>query len=373
MKSKFMLVGVFAAAALAAGFAHAEDVVTIYSADGLHDGTPSWFGNEFDAFTKATGIKVQYVEAGSGGIVERLAKETSNTQADVLVTLPPFIQKAAADGLLEAYTPAGADQISAEAKDPNGLYEPLVNNYMNFIYNASALTDAPKTFEDLLDPKFKGKIQYSTPGQAGDGTAVMIELIHAFGGKDAAFDYFKKLQDNNVGPSSSTGKLTALVNKGEIFVANGDVQMNMAQMADNPNIRIFWPAGPDGKRSTFALPYYIALVNNAPHTEAGKKLIDFLLSQEAQSTVTSVALGLPVRMDVKPTDTAAMSLMETMKGVEVWTPDWAARAQGPGGRRRALARRDRQLMSAVADAVDAVTARVHRPGADRQQHRLRRA
>ena len=324
MKSKLMLAGAFAAVMLVAGLARAEDVVTVYSADGLHDGTPSWYGDQFDAFTKATGIKVQYVEAGSGGVVERVAKEASNPQADVLVTLPPFIQKAAADGLLQPYTPAGADQIAAEQKDPNGNYVALVNNYMSFIYNASTLGDAPKTFDDLLDPKFKGKIQYSTPGQAGDGTAVMIELIHAFGGKDAAFAYFKKLQDNNVGPSSSTGKLTALVNKGELFVANGDLQMNMAQMADNPNIRIFWPAGPDGKRSTFALPYYVGLVKGAPNADNGKKLIDFLLSKDAQNTVTSVALGVPVRMDVKPTDKAAMSLQDTMKGVDVWSPDWAA-------------------------------------------------
>ena len=47
----------------------AEGVVTIYAADGLHDGDPSWFGNQFDAFTKATGIKIQYVEAGSSGVV----------------------------------------------------------------------------------------------------------------------------------------------------------------------------------------------------------------------------------------------------------------------------------------------------------------
>ena len=294
MKSTLLLVSAFAAAALATSLARAEEVVTIYSADGLHDGTPSWYGNEFDAFTKATGIKVQYVEAGSGGVVERVAKEAS------------------------------ADQIAAEQKDPAGSYEALVNNYMNFIYNASVLSDAPKAFDDLLDKKFKGKIQYSTPGQAGDGTAVMIEVIHAFGGKDAGFTFFKKLQDNNVGPSSSTGKLTALVNKGELYVANGDLQMNMAQMADNPNIKIFWPAGPDGKRSTFALPYYVGLVKGAPHADNGKKLIDFLLSKDAQSTITSVALGMPVRMDVKPTDKSGMMLTDAMKGIEIWTPDWAA-------------------------------------------------
>src|SRR5262249_7843983 len=135
MKSRFLLAGVFAAAALAAGTALADGVVTVYSADGLHDGTPSWYGNQFDAFTKATGITVQYVEAGSGGVVERVAKEATNPQADVLVTLPPFIQKAAADGLLQPYTPAGADQIAPEQKDPGGNYVALVNNYMNFIYN----------------------------------------------------------------------------------------------------------------------------------------------------------------------------------------------------------------------------------------------
>lgn len=324
MKSKLLLASVFVAAAFATGLARAEEVVTIYSADGLHDGTPSWYGNQFDAFTKATGIKVQYVEAGSGGVVERVAKEASNPQADVLVTLPPFIQKAAGDGLLQPYMPAGADQIAAEQKDAAGNYEALVNNYMNFIYNASVLSEAPKTFDDLLDKKFKGKIQYSTPGQAGDGTAVMIEVIHAFAGKDPGFAFFKKLQDNNVGPSSSTGKLTALVNKGELYVANGDLQMNMAQMADNPNIKIFWPAGPDGKRSTFALPYYVGLVKGAPHADNGKKLIDFLLSKDAQGTITSVALGVPVRMDVKPTDKSGMMLMDAMKGIEIWTPDWAA-------------------------------------------------
>src|SRR5579859_7388746 len=168
-KSIFALAGLLASVALPA--MAADNVVTIYSADGLHDGTPSWYGNQFDAFTKATGIKVQYVEAGSGGVVERVAKEASNPQADVLVTLPPFIQKAAADGLLQPYTPAGADQVAAEQKDPKGLYLALVNNYMNFIYDSAVIKEAPKSFADLLDPKFKGKIQYSTPGQAGDGTA----------------------------------------------------------------------------------------------------------------------------------------------------------------------------------------------------------
>ncbi|RBP04191.1 2-aminoethylphosphonate transport system substrate-binding protein [Roseiarcus fermentans] len=316
---KSLLSALLLSAAFAGHAFAASDVVTVYAADGLHDGKGSWFETQFDAFTKATGVKVQYVEAGSGGVVERVAKEKSNPQADVLVTLPPFIQRAEAAGLLQPFTPAAAAQIDGG----DASYQPLVNNFQNFIYNAATLAEAPKTFADLLDPKFKGKIQYSTPGQAGDGTAVMLQVIHAFGSKDAAFDYLKKLQDNNVGPSSSTGKLTALVNKGEIYVANGDLQMNLSQMADNPNIRVFWPAGPNGERSAMPLPYYVGLVAGAPDAENGKKLIDYLLSKEAQETVSSVALGAPVRKDVTPTDANFVKLHEAMKGVTVWTPDWS--------------------------------------------------
>jgi 2-aminoethylphosphonate transport system substrate-binding protein len=328
MRASFMLAAVLMAVGVAAGGltaapAKAQGVVTIYSADGLHDGSPNWFQNQFDAFTKATGIKVQYIEGGSGVVVDRIEKEKSNPQADVLVTLPPFMQKAAAGGDLQPYTPADANQIPAANKDPKGMYFALVNNYANFIYNKSTLKTPPQTYNDLLAARFKGKIQYSTPGQAGDGTAVMLQVIHAFGSKDAAFAYLKKLQANNVGPSSSTGKLTALVNKGELYVANGDMQMNISQMAQNPNIDVFFPEGPDGKRSTFALPYYIALVHGAPNAENGKKLIDFLLSKEAQETVSSVAQGIPVRSDVKPTDESYQQLEARLKGVTIWQPDWS--------------------------------------------------
>ena len=319
MKSLVSALLAGAAVIVAAPAFAASDVVTIYSADGLHDGKGSWFETQFDAFTKATGVKVQYVEAGSGGVVERVAKEKSNPQADVLVTLPPFIQRAEAEGLLQTFKPTAAAQIDGG----DDSYQPLVNNFQNFIYDSAKLDAAPKTFADLLDPKFKGKIQYSTPGQAGDGTAVMLQVIHAFGSKDAAFDYLKKLQENNVGPSSSTGKLTALVNKGELFVANGDLQMNLSQQSDNPNIKVFWPAGPDGVRSALPLPYYVGLVAGAPDSDNGKKLIEFLLSKDAQSTVSSIAIGVPVRKDVTPTDANFAKLHDAMQGVTVWQPDWA--------------------------------------------------
>jgi 2-aminoethylphosphonate transport system substrate-binding protein len=150
----------------------------------------------------------------------------------------------------------------------------------------------------------------------------MLQAFHAFGSKEAGLAYLKKLQVNNLGPSASTGKLTALVNKGEIYVANGDMQMNLAQMRDNANVRVFFPAGPDGRRTAFPLPYYIGLVANGPHADAGKKLIDWLLSEAAQKEISSVALGIPARTDVHPTDDNYKKLNAMLEGVQIWNPDW---------------------------------------------------
>jgi hypothetical protein len=63
-KSTTLMVAVATLAPLASVPTIAEDTVTVYSAGGLHDGTPNWYQNQFDAFSKATGIKVQYIEAG---------------------------------------------------------------------------------------------------------------------------------------------------------------------------------------------------------------------------------------------------------------------------------------------------------------------
>ncbi|RRQ79529.1 2-aminoethylphosphonate ABC transporter substrate-binding protein [Streptomyces griseofuscus] len=297
--------------------------VTVYSADGLKgENGDGWYDKVFADFTKKTGIKVKYVEGGSGEVVQRAVREKSNPQADVLVTLPPFIQEADAKGLLQKYEPEGSTAVSGADKSPDGTWTSVVNNYFGFVYNKKELKTAPKTWDDLLDASYKNKLQYSTPGVAGDGTAVLIQTMHDLGGKDQALAYLKKLQANNVGPSASTGKLAPKVDKGELLVANGDVQMNYAQSKTMPNLGIWFPAGKDGKPSTFALPYAAGLVTKAPHSANGKKLLDFMLAQRAQTEVSSVGGGFSAREDVKATDANAIALTKLMDGVDFFQPDW---------------------------------------------------
>ena len=300
-----------------------EDVVTVYSADGLKgENGDGWYDQVFKDFENETGIKVEYVEGGSGEMVQRATREKRNPQADVLVTLPPFIQQADSKGLLQKYAPNGVDQVSGADKAANGTWTAVVNNYFGFIQNKKELKQAPTTWEDLLDPTYENKLQYSTPGVAGDGTAVLIKAMHDFGGEKPAMDYLKKLQANNVGPSASTGKLAPKVDKGELLVANGDVQMNYAQSKSMPNLGIWFPAREGGRPTTFALPYAAGLVTDAPHDENGRKLLDYMLGQKAQRQVSEVGGGFAARQDVKATDANAIELAKLMDGVEVFEPDW---------------------------------------------------
>ncbi|WP_026917910.1 2-aminoethylphosphonate ABC transporter substrate-binding protein [Gordonia shandongensis] len=299
------------------GSADDPDAVTVYSADGL----ASWYKTQFAAFERETGIRVDYVEGGSGEVVSRAAKEKANPQMDVLVTLPPFIQQADRQGLLGDTSIAEADALPAQAKAPSGHYLALADNYFTMI-RGTAVTPAPETWTDLLDDRFDQKIQYSTPGQAGDGTALLLLLRHVMG-DDGALDYLGRLQANNVGPSASTGKLGPKVSKGELAVANSDVQMALASIADDgAAYETFIPAGPDGKRTTIALPYFMGLAADAPHPENAQKLVDFLMSVPVQKTLAGEVFGISARTDV-PTTGDDEAIRAAVAGVDVWQPDWS--------------------------------------------------
>ena len=154
----------------------------------------------------------------------------------------------------------------------------------------------------------------------------MLILLQHLRGKQGALDYLTKLQANNVGPSSSTGKLQPKVSNGELLVANGDVQMNLGSIKDDGSkFNIFIPAGPDGKRTTVSLPYVAAVAKGAPHEASAKKLLEFLLSDDVQKTVEPDALGIPVRDQIRTTaggSAAPNTPAGVLDGVDVWVPDW---------------------------------------------------
>lgn len=296
-----------------------DATLTVYSASGLGP----WYQSQFGKFTKDTGITVNVVEAGSGELVSRLDTERSDPKADLLVVLPPFIQKAAQAGLLQ---PSGVDAagITSQLVGPAAIYVPIVGNALSFIANPGA-NPAPVTWDDLLKPQFKGKLQYSTPGEAGDGTAVLL-LLQQLMGRAGALDYLARLQVNNVGPSASTSALQPKVNSGELLVANGDVQMNLASIKnDGSKFTVFFPAMPDNTRTTIAIPYVAGVTAASRRPEDAKKLLAFLLSEDVQSSIYTEAFGIPVLDRVAEQKPGGdMTATGLLNDVRVWEPEWTA-------------------------------------------------
>ncbi|MBB5462036.1 2-aminoethylphosphonate ABC transporter substrate-binding protein [Paraburkholderia sp. Cpub6] len=315
-----LLPALVAAAAFggAAMQAHAADAVVLYTADGLEN----LYKDVLPAFEKKEGVKVNIVTAGSGEVVNRATIEKDQPKADVLVTLPPFIQQADQSGLLQAYQSANYKNVPAIAKAPNGAWATFVNNYFSFAINPEVTKTEPKTFADLLHPDFTGKVAYSNPATAGDGMAVII-LTSSLMGEDQAFDYLKKLEQSAKFHTKGTGYLDVLLSRNEIAVANGDLQMDLDDAANGGlSLKpVFLAATPGGQPTTFQLPYAIALIKNGPNQAEGKKLIDYLMSTQVQSKVPDI-FGIPARSDVPLAGKNGEAVKQAISGVKLIPVDW---------------------------------------------------
>jgi 2-aminoethylphosphonate transport system substrate-binding protein len=148
-------VAAFASVATVPAFA--ADAVVLYSADGLEN----LYKDVLPAFEKKEGVKVNIVIAGSGEVVNRATVEKDSPKADVLVTLPPFIQQASQGGLLQPYQSVNYANVPAIAKAPDGAWATFVNNYFSFAINPEITKTAPKTFADLLHPDFSGTCRWT--------------------------------------------------------------------------------------------------------------------------------------------------------------------------------------------------------------------
>ncbi|MGF6603736.1 2-aminoethylphosphonate transport system substrate-binding protein [Paraburkholderia sp. GAS448] len=297
--------------------AHAADAVVLYTADGLEN----LYKDVLPAFEKKEGVKVNIVTAGSGEVVNRATIEKDAPKADVIVTLPPFIQQAGQSGLLQPYQSVNYKNVPAIAKANDGEWATFVNNYFSFAINPEVVKNEPKTFADLLHPDYSGKVAYSNPATAGDGMAVII-LTTSLMGEDKAFDYLKKLEQSAKFHTKGTGYLDVLLSRNEISFANGDLQMDLDDAANGGlSLKPIFLSVEGGQPTTFQLPYAIGLIKNGPNQAEGKKLIDYLMSTEVQSKVPDI-FGIPGRTDVALSGKNGEIVKKATAGVKVIPVDW---------------------------------------------------
>ena len=227
------------------------------------------------------GITVEVHRTGSERILQRLMQELSANirNADVVHTSDAGHFVLLKDRkLLARYTPAGVEAFPAGFKDRDGYYYGLRATVNAIVYNTKAVagSDVPKTWKDLLDPKWKGKLVTAHPGYSGVIATHVLALSQLHG-----WDYFKQLAQNRVMIKQSAADPSTVVASGERVVAvnGGEYSAYQLKKKGNP-IDIVYP-----KEGVPLVVSPTAITSFAPHPNAARLFTDFTFSRELQQVL----------------------------------------------------------------------------------------
>jgi iron(III) transport system substrate-binding protein len=307
---------VFLAVFLTAGACPAQDT---RFADAKREGKVVWYTGAalFTAervaklFEQAyPGIKVEVHRSGSERILQRLMQEATAgiKNADVFnssdVGHYVFLKK---KGMLAKYAPAGAERFAEGFRDPDGIAYGWRAFLIVMSYNSKLVpaSEAPKTWKDLLDPKWKGKLVTAHPGYSGAVASYMLALVNLYG-----WDYFKQLAQNKPHLTQSVHDPAQVVASGERVVgANGAEYFLYSQRKKGNPLGIAYPQ--DG------IPLVVspsAITSFSVRPAAARLFSDFIFTKEVQQFLAdSEGLYVPHPEVTYPTDKPKLSDIKILK------------------------------------------------------------
>jgi iron(III) transport system substrate-binding protein len=256
------------------------------------------------------GIKVEVHRTGSERILQRVMQELqANLKiADVVHTSDAGHYVLLKDKkLLMKYTPAGIDGFPVAFKDKDGYHYGLRATVNVIAYNTKIIpaAEAPKTWKDLLDPKWKGKLVTAHPGYSGVIATHVLALVQLHG-----WDYFKQLAQNKPMLVQSAVDPSGIVASGERPIAadGGDYTFYQVKKKGNP-VEIVFP-----KEGVPLVVSPSAITSFAPHPNAAKLFTDFIFSRELQQVLADSEGLYTGHPDVKyPADRPKLSDLKLLR------------------------------------------------------------
>lgn len=246
---------------------------------------PQWadWASMLEAIDERLDIQMPHDNKNSGQTLSQLIAERQSPVADVAYYGVTTGIKAGNQGVVEPYKPDGFEDIPDGLKDPDGNWFAVHYGTLGLFVNVDALGGAPvpQCFADLTDPEYRGMIGYLDPSSAFVGYAGAVAANLAFGGSlenfDPAIEYFQKLADND--PIVPKQTSYARVVSGEIpILFDYDFNAYRARYEEDGNFAFVLPC-----EGSVRVPYVMSLVANASHPELGKRVLDFVLSDEGQA------------------------------------------------------------------------------------------
>jgi iron(III) transport system substrate-binding protein len=260
--------------------------------------------------TAHPGIDVQVERNGCERIVQRIAQErSSNIHAADVVECSDMtaLLNWKKQGWLAAYVPADVGKYPADYRDPDGFYATDRLTLSPIEYNTKLVKpeEVPKSFADLLDPKWKGKIVKAHPGYSGTIMTVTYEIS-----RDLGWDYLKKLGTQQVMQVQSAADPPKKVAQGERPVAaDGGEYLPLQMIEKGAPLALVYPT-----EGTPTIPGGSGVVVDAPHPDAARVFANYLFSKDGQQLLVDMARMRSAHPDVKlPPDMKPLSEIKTMK------------------------------------------------------------
>jgi iron(III) transport system substrate-binding protein len=260
----------------------------------------------FEAFTKATGIRINTLFAPNG-LTERIATEGRSSPADVLLTneFGLLIQARELGVTRPVQSPTLAASIPADVRDPAGHWFGLTRRARVIFASKDRVKQAAITYEELADPKWKGRI-CTRSGQHTYNVALVASMIATLG-PDKAEVWLKGVKTNLARkPAGGDREQVRDVFAGLCDIAIGNTYYMGAMQTNTKNpeqkqwadsVRIIFPNTED--RGTHVNISGMAMAAYAPNQPGALKLMEFLASAEAQRIYADVNNEYPVAAGVE--------------------------------------------------------------------------
>ena len=332
-KIRLAAAGVAVALALGANVSCAADAALIAAAK--REGSVVWYTSliidqlvrpAVDAFEKEYGVKVQYVRSDQTEIVLRLVNEAKagGVKADVFdgIGNVPALKR---EGLVLKWLPDIAKDMPPQYSDAEGYW--IATNF--FAMTPGFNTDLvprgtePRTMRDLLDPKWKGKMAWSSNPTATSAPGFIGVALTEMG-ETEGMNYLRQLSQQKI----SSAKVSARQILDQVIA--GEYSIALQIFNNHPGISaakgapVDWiPMAPG-----LSVLQVTGVTKDGPHPNAGKLLVDFLLSDKGQ-TIFREADYLPVSSHVAPKDpslkpdgTRFRALFLTSEQLDAVMPKW---------------------------------------------------
>lgn len=264
----------------------------------------------FTAFTRDTGIKVNVISA-SAGLEQRMKAEGANSPADVLLTVDiGRIDEAVQAGVTQPIKSDLIDKtVPAQYRDPDGHWAGISMRARVVYASKERVKQDAITYEDLADPKWKGKICIRS-GQHIYNNALFAAYV-AKHGEAKAEEWLKGLKANLAQKPSGGDRETArdvAAGKCDIGIGNtyywalmNDREADKKPWADAT--KVILPTFEGG--GTHVNLSGVLLAKNAPHKANGVRLIEWLAGDEAQRIYADINYEYPVKAGIAVNPTIA--------------------------------------------------------------------